>query len=74
MSCSKVCYISRKDARAAMRWLRQRRGLESGHAYRCRYCSWAYGIEIWHLSTMSRERAKRDEKARKERYRARTWD
>lgn len=67
MACNKVCYVSRKDALGAGRWLR-RRGLESCHAYRCRYCSWAHGSEVWHLTTMSRKRAKQDIKARRRRH------
>jgi hypothetical protein len=73
MTCNKICYASRRDALGAARWLRRRRGLESSHAYRCRHCSATLGVEIWHLTTMSRKQAKRGVKDRRERRRARTW-
>jgi hypothetical protein len=64
--CDKVAYVNRRDARAASRWLQQVRGLAASRPYHCNFCG------FWHLTSMSRKRAKRDIKARKERRRART--
>ena len=61
--CNKVNYVSRRDARSAARWMERTRGVTSQHAYRCQRCG------FWHLTTMSRERAKADVRARKERRR-----
>lgn len=64
--CNKVNYVSRKDARSAARWMERKRKVQSQHAYQCQRCG------FWHLTTMSRERAKADVRARRERRRAAT--
>ena len=62
--CNKVSYLSRRDARSAARWMRLK-GMQTQHAYYCWRCG------DWHLTSMSRARAKLDIKARRERRRAR---
>ena len=61
--CNKVAYVSRRDARSAARWMERNYRLAWQHPYPCRYCG------FWHLSTMSRKRAKLDVRARRERRR-----
>lgn len=60
--CNKVAYETRAEARGYARAL-TRQGCKQSYAYRCDFCG------LWHLTSMSRQQAKKIVKARRKRAR-----
>lgn len=58
--CAKAAYVTRRDARAAARWM-ARRGSRATHAYLCPRCG------LWHLSSMGRGLGRRAAKEKERR-------